>query len=81
MVKLSSKIKNTDLCLDVVKFDYGFKGKNPVDHINFFTKDKPDEAVPMLRSSVSMILPGEPFSEKLIRIYCKSQAKFDAAKE
>ena len=79
----NSELTAEDLCVDTVKFDFGLEENNPVDRILFFSKDSPDKAALMLRDSISMILPGygQPFLEKIARVYCKSQEKVDAARK
>uniref|UniRef100_A0A671W516 HD domain-containing protein n=1 Tax=Sparus aurata TaxID=8175 RepID=A0A671W516_SPAAU len=56
--------------IQVFVLDYGMKNENPVDHIHFYSKGKPDEAFKLPKEEVSRLLPTN-FSEKIIRFYCK----------
>ncbi|XP_073325864.1 deoxynucleoside triphosphate triphosphohydrolase SAMHD1-like [Pagrus major] len=54
----------------VITLDYGMKDKNPVDHMNFYSKNNPDKAVKLPKEKVSQLLPTN-FSERIITFYCK----------
>lgn len=74
IVKCSSQnldgIDANDLLVDIVTFDYGSKEDNPVNHMRFYSKSKPNDAFKLTRDHVSCMLPNL-FSEKYIRLYCK----------
>ena len=54
----------------VVTFDYGFHGNNPIDHMRFYSKHSPDVPVKLKKEQVSHMLP-QSFSEQHLRVYCK----------
>lgn len=65
-----SMLSREDITIDVVKFNYGMKDKNPIDHVHFYKKDDPNKAIKIDKSEVSFLLPGT-FAEQQIRFYCK----------
>ncbi|XP_030279053.1 deoxynucleoside triphosphate triphosphohydrolase SAMHD1-like [Sparus aurata] len=67
---LPHELKPEDFVDLVFVLDYGMKNENPVDHIHFYSKGKPDEAFKLPKEEVSRLLPTN-FSEKIIRFYCK----------
>lgn len=40
--------------LQVVKFNYGMKDKNPIDHVHFYKKDDPNKAIKIDKSEVGV---------------------------
>ncbi|XP_065817342.1 interaptin isoform X2 [Labrus bergylta] len=54
----------------VINMDYGMKDKNPVQHMDFYSKKEPDVAKPMSPENAPSI-GTENFSEQLIRVFCK----------
>ncbi|XP_073325862.1 deoxynucleoside triphosphate triphosphohydrolase SAMHD1-like [Pagrus major] len=67
---LTGGLKPEDFVDLVVTLDYGKKDKNPVDHVNFYSKDNQDKADKLTKEKVSQLLPTN-FSERIIRFYCK----------
>lgn len=65
-----SSLCEKDVTIDLVKFNYGMKDKNPIDHVRFYKKDSPDKAIKIDENEVSFLLP-KIFAEKQIRFYCK----------
>ncbi len=59
-----------DIVVHIVKLDYGMKGKDPIENVRFYTKEKPNVAVGIRKSQVSQMLP-ERFAEQQIRVYSK----------
>ncbi len=57
--------------MDVVRFNFGKRSCNPVDHMRFYRKDKPNEAFKIPSEFVSKMLPKDDFEEAIIRVYCK----------
>ncbi|XP_033626546.1 deoxynucleoside triphosphate triphosphohydrolase SAMHD1-like [Asterias rubens] len=60
------------LIIHVVDLNYGMGGQNPIDHVRFYSKENPQQAVMVRKSQVSQMLP-ERFAEQHIRVYCKSR--------
>ncbi|XP_027144248.1 deoxynucleoside triphosphate triphosphohydrolase SAMHD1-like [Larimichthys crocea] len=54
----------------VITMDYGMRGQDPIDEINFYSKYDHTGARKRKACKVSRIRP-TCFSEKLIRFYCK----------
>ncbi|XP_066289483.1 deoxynucleoside triphosphate triphosphohydrolase SAMHD1-like [Branchiostoma lanceolatum] len=67
------KITLEDIAVNKVKVNYGMGEKNPVDSVNFWTKDKPNEAEPP-KEKLSQMLPAN-FADNFVRVYCKKQDK------
>ena len=44
------------LIFQVVTFDYGMRGENPIDHVRFYLKHEPQKAVKVRKDQVSKIL-------------------------
>lgn len=72
--RLPHELKPEDFVDLVFALDYGMKDKNPVDHMHFYSKEKPDEAFKLPKEKVSQLLPTN-FSEKITRFYCKKTDK------
>uniref|UniRef100_A0A3P8X801 HD domain-containing protein n=1 Tax=Esox lucius TaxID=8010 RepID=A0A3P8X801_ESOLU len=61
----------SEVCVSVkFKMDWGMNDDNPIDHVRFYSKKKPDHAIPIQQHQVSSLLPAR-FSEQWIRVYCK----------
>uniref|UniRef100_A0A3P8ZBV3 HD domain-containing protein n=1 Tax=Esox lucius TaxID=8010 RepID=A0A3P8ZBV3_ESOLU len=58
----------SEVCVSVM--DWGMNDDNPIDHVRFYSKKKPDHAIPIQQHQVSSLLPAR-FSEQWIRVYCK----------
>ena len=54
------------------------KKENPVDEMMFYTKENPNNAVPLPKEQVSQMLP-HTFYEQIIRVYCKDPNKKELA--
>ncbi|XP_043984803.1 deoxynucleoside triphosphate triphosphohydrolase SAMHD1-like [Gambusia affinis] len=59
-----------DYVVELVKYNYGMNEEDPINHVRFYKKQKPNEANPIDRAEVSLLLP-ERFEEKKFRIYTK----------
>ncbi|ELU14782.1 hypothetical protein CAPTEDRAFT_132479, partial [Capitella teleta] len=57
--------------VQLVRFDFGMKEKNPINQVNFFTKANPDTPIRISKNEVSFLLP-DCFQEVNIRVYCTS---------
>ncbi|XP_064640237.1 deoxynucleoside triphosphate triphosphohydrolase SAMHD1-like isoform X1 [Lineus longissimus] len=69
--KLGGKpLKPENLIVQVARFDYGMKEKNPVDNVRFYRKGDPNTAFQLRKDEVSKMLP-DTFAEQSIRVYCK----------
>ncbi|XP_052819168.1 deoxynucleoside triphosphate triphosphohydrolase SAMHD1-like isoform X2 [Mya arenaria] len=62
--------------VQIVKLDYGKKGKNPMDYLMFYSKTDLDKAVHIKKGQVSSFLP-RVFQERHIRLYCKGDVSED----
>nr|XP_036868674.1 deoxynucleoside triphosphate triphosphohydrolase SAMHD1 isoform X1 [Manis javanica] len=69
-VLLEAELKAEDFIVDVIDMDYGMEDKNPIDHVRFYCKSDPSQAIMITKNQVSQLLP-ERFAEQLIRVYCK----------
>ncbi|XP_010638325.1 deoxynucleoside triphosphate triphosphohydrolase SAMHD1 isoform X1 [Fukomys damarensis] len=69
---LEAEMKAEDFIVDVINMDYGMEDKNPIDHVHFYCKSDPCQAIKITRNQVSQLLP-ERFAEQLIRVYCKKK--------
>ncbi|XP_077982441.1 deoxynucleoside triphosphate triphosphohydrolase SAMHD1-like [Glandiceps talaboti] len=58
------------LVVHVINLNYGMGDENPIDHVRFYSKDNPDQAMKVRKNEVSQMLP-EKFAEQHIRVYCK----------
>ncbi|XP_038069887.1 deoxynucleoside triphosphate triphosphohydrolase SAMHD1-like isoform X2 [Patiria miniata] len=58
------------LIIHIVDLNYGMGRKNPIDHMRFYSKANPQQAVVVRKGQVSQMLP-ERFAEQHIRVYCK----------
>ncbi|XP_035994542.1 deoxynucleoside triphosphate triphosphohydrolase SAMHD1-like isoform X1 [Fundulus heteroclitus] len=56
--------------IDIIKLDYGMGKEDPIQHVHFYRKKKPNDAILLTQQEVSHLLP-ETFAEKTIRIYYK----------
>ncbi|XP_065817346.1 uncharacterized protein [Labrus bergylta] len=65
-----NNLKPEDFEILVINMDYGMKDKNPVQHMDFYSKKEPDVAKPMSPENAPSI-GTENFSEQLIRVFCK----------
>ena len=66
----------------LVSFDYGMEGENPIDRMRFYMKSDPTTGVRIRKDEASKLLPSS-FYEQYVRLYCKSdqQSHIEAAKE
>ncbi|XP_053386805.1 deoxynucleoside triphosphate triphosphohydrolase SAMHD1-like [Mercenaria mercenaria] len=71
--------KNGNIVVQLVNLNYGKKDMNPIDFVNFYSKEEPDKAGPRHKEDVSLLLPKD-FAEQLVRVYCKDP-KFYAGVE
>ncbi|XP_007116841.1 deoxynucleoside triphosphate triphosphohydrolase SAMHD1 isoform X2 [Physeter macrocephalus] len=71
---LEPELKAEDFIVDVINMDYGMDDKNPIDHVRFYCKSEPSQAIMITKNQVSQFLP-EVFAEQLIRVYCKKTDK------
>ncbi|XP_024598911.1 deoxynucleoside triphosphate triphosphohydrolase SAMHD1 isoform X5 [Neophocaena asiaeorientalis asiaeorientalis] len=71
---LEPELKAEDFVVDVINMDYGMEDKNPIDHVRFYCKSEPSQAIMITKNQVSQFLP-EVFAEQLIRVYCKKTDK------
>ncbi|XP_061065679.1 deoxynucleoside triphosphate triphosphohydrolase SAMHD1 isoform X3 [Eubalaena glacialis] len=71
---LEPELKAEDFIVDVINMDYGMEDKNPIDHVRFYCKSEPSQAIMITKNQVSQFLP-EVFAEQLIRVYCKKTDK------
>ena len=39
--------------LQIITFDYGMEEKNPIDHVRFYAKDRPNQAFRLKKDQVS----------------------------
>ncbi|XP_073697908.1 deoxynucleoside triphosphate triphosphohydrolase SAMHD1-like [Garra rufa] len=63
-------LNNGEFTVYVVDLDHGMKDKNPIEHVYFYSKRKPNEASPIKDYQLSSFLP-ERFNEELVRVYYK----------
>uniref|UniRef100_A0A3B4WPC3 Deoxynucleoside triphosphate triphosphohydrolase SAMHD1-like n=1 Tax=Seriola lalandi dorsalis TaxID=1841481 RepID=A0A3B4WPC3_SERLL len=74
----------TKVCTDVftTSLDYGNKDEDPISCVYFYSKNEPNKASCCYSFQVSRLLP-KNFSEKFIRIYCKTndENSLDVAKD
>ncbi|XP_073697918.1 deoxynucleoside triphosphate triphosphohydrolase SAMHD1-like [Garra rufa] len=61
-------LKAEDFSVHVVDLDHGMKDKNPIEHVYFYSKRKPNEASPIKDYQLSSFLP-KRFNEELVRVY------------
>ncbi|XP_078336253.1 deoxynucleoside triphosphate triphosphohydrolase SAMHD1-like [Crassostrea virginica] len=71
---MKSDLQNEDILIHLVFLDYGMKDKNPIDHVRFYNKGNPNQAIQLKKNEVSDLLP-EKFAEQLVRCYCKKRDK------
>ncbi|XP_068076983.1 deoxynucleoside triphosphate triphosphohydrolase SAMHD1 isoform X2 [Danio rerio] len=57
-----------ELPVYVVDLDHGMKDKNPIEHVYFYSKRKPNEASTIEDYQLSSFLPNK-FNEELVRVY------------
>ncbi|XP_070575481.1 deoxynucleoside triphosphate triphosphohydrolase SAMHD1-like [Ptychodera flava] len=60
------------LVAHVVNLNYGMGHENPIDHVRFYSKDNPDQAMKVRKNEVSQMLP-EKFAEQHLRVYSKDK--------
>ncbi|XP_014843520.1 PREDICTED: deoxynucleoside triphosphate triphosphohydrolase SAMHD1-like isoform X1 [Poecilia mexicana] len=65
-----------DYVVELVKYNYGMGAEDPIKHVRFYNKQNTDEARPINRAQVSLLLP-EHFEEKKCRIYTKRTSNED----
>ncbi|XP_068566498.1 deoxynucleoside triphosphate triphosphohydrolase SAMHD1-like [Cebidichthys violaceus] len=63
-------LKAEDFEVDIIKFNYGMKNKNPIDKMRFYNKRTPEVADKLPDDQKSDFHPTR-FSEQLIRVYYK----------
>ncbi|KAF3860556.1 hypothetical protein F7725_000811 [Dissostichus mawsoni] len=63
-------LREEDFVVLPVTMDYGMKGKDPIDSMDFYSKKNPTQAFKIKREEVSKLLP-EHFSETLFRVYSR----------
>ncbi|XP_033109304.1 deoxynucleoside triphosphate triphosphohydrolase SAMHD1-like [Anneissia japonica] len=61
-----------DLVVDVVKLDYGLPMDNPIDAVQFYSKDDPNKAYKLSKNYVSRVLT-EKNNELQIHVYCRNK--------
>ncbi|XP_076023307.1 deoxynucleoside triphosphate triphosphohydrolase SAMHD1-like [Genypterus blacodes] len=66
------QLQPEDFVVNVVVFNYGMKGKNPIDKVRFYCKNDLTTAYPIPHGQVSRFLP-KCFIEQVIRVYCKKR--------
>ncbi|XP_006813924.1 deoxynucleoside triphosphate triphosphohydrolase SAMHD1-like, partial [Saccoglossus kowalevskii] len=59
-----------NIVVHIIDLDYGMGDQNPIDHVRFYSKANPNEAMMVRKNQVSQMLP-ERFAEQHIRVYCK----------
>lgn len=69
-----------ELPVYVVDLDHGMKDKNPIEHVYFYSKRKPDEASTIKDYQLSSFLP-KRFNEELVRVYYRGADAVDKAEE
>ncbi|RKP09607.1 HD phosphohydrolase domain-containing protein [Thamnocephalis sphaerospora] len=74
-----AKICEQDVIVKWLTMGYGFKGKNPVDRIMFYSKFK-HEPFHIPREQVSALAP-ERFDETLVRVYSRDPTKVKVIQE
>uniref|UniRef100_A0A3B3ZB65 HD/PDEase domain-containing protein n=1 Tax=Periophthalmus magnuspinnatus TaxID=409849 RepID=A0A3B3ZB65_9GOBI len=74
-------LQEEDFEITIATFDFGSKDKNPMDNLYYYKKSDKERAIKIPREKVSQFLLPERFSEKWIRVYCKSQDKKSIALE
>lgn len=72
----STHLSPADIVIYVVKYDYGMKEDNPIDHVRFYQKSNPTQPMHVRKNQVSQMLP-DIFSEQCIRAYCKKEKSED----
>ncbi|XP_053387683.1 deoxynucleoside triphosphate triphosphohydrolase SAMHD1-like isoform X3 [Mercenaria mercenaria] len=77
--KMENVTEDGKTVVDLVNFNYGKKHLNPIDFVNFYSKEKPDEAEPKHKENVSLLLP-KNFAEQLVRVYCKDPNSYEEMK-
>eukprot|EP00731_Ephydatia_muelleri_P027997 Em0019g870a len=68
------ELSTKDFVVDVVKFDYGMKERNPVDCVWFYSKDDPTKPIKVHQNQVSHMLP-RVFKEEQLRVYSTSTGR------
>ncbi|KAJ2785643.1 hypothetical protein GGI15_001844 [Coemansia interrupta] len=63
-----------DILIDFCRIHYGMRSENPVDHINFFSKYKPDEKFSIPSEIISLCMP-QKYEECIVRIFTRSPTK------
>lgn len=74
----SVSLNPSDIIVNTVRYDYGMRNVNPVDHVRFYEKSNPDQAIHVRQNQVSAMLP-RTFSEQHIQVYYKKRDAEDAA--
>jgi len=67
-----------DVIVDFTGLHFGMKEKNPLDHVRFYEKRKPNEAHSARPDEASHLIPAE-FEEVTIRCYTRNPQKFGIA--
>jgi hypothetical protein len=66
------RLKEKDICVNVVKFDYGKKYDNPVNNVFFYNKRDSKTAKKLTKKEVSEMLPSV-FYEQHVRVYAREE--------
>ncbi|KAL3060859.1 hypothetical protein OYC64_009130 [Pagothenia borchgrevinki] len=66
----ADRLTKEDFVVLHATMDYGKKGKDPIDSMDFYNKKNPTQAFKIKREQVSKLLP-EHFSETLFRVYSR----------
>ncbi|KAJ0004744.1 hypothetical protein NQD34_010958 [Periophthalmus magnuspinnatus] len=81
LAQFDESLQEEDFEITIATFDFGSKDKNPMDNLYYYKKSDKERAIKIPREKVSQFLLPERFSEKWIRVYCKSQDKKSIALE
>jgi HD superfamily phosphohydrolase len=66
------RLKETDICVNVVKFDYGKHFDNPVENVFFYNKRDCRTGKKLLKQQVSEMLPSV-FYQQHVRVYSREK--------
>ncbi|GFN79178.1 sam domain and hd domain-containing protein 1 [Plakobranchus ocellatus] len=67
------KFNKEDIYVQVPVIGFGMEEKKPFKKLSVYSKHKPNEAKPFHKSMVSLLMMPTDFSEKIIRVYSKSE--------
>ncbi|XP_023264532.1 deoxynucleoside triphosphate triphosphohydrolase SAMHD1-like, partial [Seriola lalandi dorsalis] len=82
LAKEPDRLTPDDFEVVTTSLDYGNKDEDPISCVYFYSKNEPNKAFQCSGEKVSRLLP-KNFSEKFIRIYCKTndENSLDVAKD